>query len=97
MFVRAGGARRSRLRGLVDVGKRYLMYVAARNLGVMMRALFRMGPPKSLQAEGAASPCAVWEWLVMVPMPLSGLCRSSVLSPPFAHDQAVPARSSCAA
>jgi len=54
-----GGARRSRLRELVNVAKRYLMYVAARNLGVMMRAFFNMGTPKSLQTEGEASPCAV--------------------------------------
>lgn len=58
-----GGARRSRLRGLVDVGKRYLMYVAGRNLGVIMRALFNMGTPRSLQTKGEASPCAVFAWL----------------------------------
>ena len=57
-----GGARRSRLREIVNVFKRYLMYVAARNLGVMMRALFNMGTPRSLQAEGKASPCASWGW-----------------------------------
>ncbi len=54
-----GGARRSRLRGLIDVAKRYLMYVAGRNLGVIMRAVFGIGTPKSLQAEGEASPCAI--------------------------------------
>ncbi|UCE62416.1 MAG: transposase, partial [Phycisphaerales bacterium] len=46
-----GGARRSRLRGLIDVAKRYLMYVAGRNLGVIMRALFGIGTPRSLQTE----------------------------------------------
>jgi transposase len=61
-----GGARRSRLRGLTNVFKRYLMYVAARNLGVMMRALFNMGTPRSLQAEGKASPCAVWTWMMRI-------------------------------
>jgi hypothetical protein len=61
-----GGARRSRLRGLGNVFKRYLMYVAARNLGVMMRALFNMGTPKSLPAEGKASPCAVWAWIMRI-------------------------------
>jgi transposase len=55
-----GGARRSRLRERVNVFKRYLMYVAARNLGVVMRALFNMGTPKGLQTEGEASPGAVW-------------------------------------
>lgn len=58
-----GGARRSRLRGLINVFKRYLMYVAARNLGVMMRALFNLGTPRSLQAAGKASPCAASGWL----------------------------------
>lgn len=58
-----GGARRSRLRGLVDVGKRYLMYVAGRNLGVIMRALFHMGTPRSLQSAGEPSPRAVFAWL----------------------------------
>lgn len=57
-----GGARRTRLRGLGNVFKRYLMYVAARNLGVMMRALFNMGTPRSLQAAGKASPCASSGW-----------------------------------
>jgi transposase len=58
-----GGARRSRLRGLLNVAKRYLMVVAARNLGVMMRAIFGIGTPRSLQTEGEASPCAVFAWL----------------------------------
>jgi len=61
-----GGARRSRLRGLIDVAKRYLMYVAGRNLGVIMRALFGIGTPKSLQTEGEASPCAVFIWLAVL-------------------------------
>jgi len=54
-----GGARRSRLRGLLNVRKRYLMYAVAKNLGVIMRALFNMGTPKSLQAEGGAAFCAL--------------------------------------
>lgn len=61
-----GGARRSRLRGLIDVGKRYLMYVAGRNLGVIMRALFNMGTPRSPQTEGKASPCAAWAWFTRI-------------------------------
>ena len=47
-----GGARRSWLCGLVDVGKRYLMYAAGHNLGVIMRKLFGVGTPRSLQTEG---------------------------------------------
>jgi len=47
-----GGARRSWLHGLEDVTKRYLMYVASKNLGVIMRALFGMGKPRTLQTGG---------------------------------------------
>jgi transposase len=47
-----GGARRSWLHGLVDVTKRYLIAVAAHNLGRIMRRLFAMGKPKTLQKEG---------------------------------------------
>ena len=47
-----GGARRSWLHGLENVTKRYLMYVAGKNLGVIMRSLFGMGTPRRLQAEG---------------------------------------------
>jgi len=45
-----GGARRSWLRGLINVTKRYLIHVAGRNLGVIMRSLFGVGTPRSLQA-----------------------------------------------
>lgn len=76
-----GGARRSRLRGLIDVAKRYLMYVAGRNLGVIMRALFGIGTPKSLQTEGKTSPCAVLAWLATVSIRLRQLWRDSM---PFA-------------
>ncbi len=92
-----GGARRSRLRSLIDVGKRYLMYVAARNLGVIMRALFNTGTPKSLQTEGEATPCAVWGCLVIVPMRLRRSSRSSVPSPTYANDQSAFGRTRCAA
>lgn len=47
-----GGARRSWLRGPEDVTKRYLLYIAGRNLGVIMRTLFGMGKPRTLQPEG---------------------------------------------
>jgi transposase len=44
-----GGMRRSWLKGVVDVTKRYLIAVAAHNLGRIMRKLFGIGKPKSLQ------------------------------------------------
>jgi len=44
-----GGARRTWLRGRIKVAKRYLIQVAAHNLGAIMRALFGVGTPRSLQ------------------------------------------------
>jgi transposase len=52
-----GAGRRSWLRGLVNVAKRYLIHGAAYNLGVLMRKLFGVGTPRSLQG-GAAAVCA---------------------------------------
>jgi transposase len=44
-----GGARRSWLRGLEQVNKRYKIVAAARNLGLVMRKLFGIGKPRCLQ------------------------------------------------
>ena len=44
-----GGARRTWLTGIEKVKKRYLISVAAHNLGVIMRALFGIGTPRGLQ------------------------------------------------
>jgi IS5 family transposase len=49
-----GGGRRSWLRGLIDVGKRYLMQVAGHNLGIIMRRVCGKGTPRSFQGAGAA-------------------------------------------
>ena len=81
-----GGARRSWLRGLLDVGKRYLMYAAGHNLGVIMRKLFGLGTPRSLQAAGRAGLAAfllrlrllrrllrAWERILLVVADASGL------------------------
>jgi transposase len=53
-----GGARRSWLRGLGKVSKRYLMQVAGHNLGVIMRHVFGKGTPRSLQ--GACVALVAW-------------------------------------
>ena len=50
-----GGARRSWLRGFGDVTKRYLMTVAAHNLGRVLRKLFGVGKPKVLQGISGLS------------------------------------------
>jgi transposase len=66
-----GGARRSWLRGLIKVTKRYLMQVAGRNLGVIMRRLFGIGTPRSLQGPCGPVPAlnlGLWE-------PFRGLLR----------------------
>ena len=44
-----GGGRRSWLRGFEKVRKRYAVQAAAFNLGVVMRALFGIGKPRTLQ------------------------------------------------
>jgi len=60
-----GGARRTWLRGIEKVYKRYLMSAMTHNLGCLMRSLFGMGTPRGLQRyvdlleELAAFLCAV--------------------------------------
>jgi len=54
----SGGARRSWLRGLGEVSKRYLMQVAGHNLGIIMRRAFGKGTPRSLQ--GGCAPWVAW-------------------------------------
>src|SRR5260370_31151163 len=60
-----GGARRSWLRGLINVSKRYLLAVAAHNLGRIMRKLFGIGKPKALQLEAGVAEFAqlLTSWL----------------------------------
>jgi hypothetical protein len=48
-----GGSRRSWLREIEKVQKRYLIAAVARNLGLIMRKVFAIGTPKGLQAEGS--------------------------------------------
>jgi transposase len=47
-----GGGRRTWLRGLVSVTKRYLVQAAAHNLGLLMRKLYGVGKPRALQGAG---------------------------------------------
>jgi transposase len=57
-----GGGRRTWLRGLANVTKRYVVQVAAHNLGLLMRKLFGVGKPRTLQGAGGSLVGAVW-WL----------------------------------
>jgi transposase len=47
-----GGGRRTWLRGLLKVTKRYVVQVAAHNLGLLMRKLLGIGKPRVLQGGG---------------------------------------------
>jgi transposase len=53
----SGGGRRSHLHGVYDVGKRWLIQLAARNLGVVIRSITGVGTPRAHQAGGSA---ALW-------------------------------------
>ncbi|MEO1201024.1 MAG: transposase [Pseudomonadota bacterium] len=48
-----GGARRTWLRGIANISRRYPMTAAAHNLGLVMRKLFGLGKPRSLRAASA--------------------------------------------
>jgi len=58
-----GDGRRSWLGGLLSLGKRYLLHAAAFNLGLIMRKLFGVGTPRSLQGRPAAL-CAAFARLL---------------------------------
>ena len=55
-----GGMRRAHLRGRANLQKRYLIHVAAFNLGLVIRLLLRAGTPKELAARGG-----VLLWLIL--------------------------------
>jgi transposase len=58
-----GAMRRVYLRGHQNILKRVLLHAGALNLGLLMRTLFGVGTPRSLQGRGAALFVAMW-WLV---------------------------------
>jgi transposase len=66
-----GGARRTWVRGTVNVAKRYLLHAAAHNLGVLMRVLFGVGTPRSLQGRALAFILALWNALIRSLRPLA--------------------------
>jgi transposase len=59
-----GGARRSWIRGLIEVAKRYLLQVAAHNLGLVMRKVFGIGKPRCLQGSSAFDAALYWAYYV---------------------------------
>jgi transposase len=80
-----GGARRSWLRGIEKVQKRYLIAAAARNLGLIMRKMFAMGTARGLQAAGGlvSSVCFAWFHIRVVLRRLRGapIPQSLVVAP----------------
>jgi transposase len=69
----AGGARRTTLRGLVNLNKRFKISAAIYNLSQLMRHLFGIGTPKQLAARAKAFFGFISHWLVM----LYRRCRTS--------------------
>jgi len=57
-----GGMRRTWLRGIVDVTKRYLIATAAHNLGRVLWKLLGVGKPRSLQGRGVAAEGSEVAW-----------------------------------
>jgi transposase len=55
-----GGGRRTWLRGLENVRKRYLVQVTAHNLALVMRKLFGVGKPRTLQGSGGLPVWLAW-------------------------------------
>ena len=89
-----GGARRTWIRGLVEVGKRYLVTVMAHNLGVILRALIGVGKPREWAAMRAL--LAAWHrfWSTIVAETRDALRRlglanghEAVRSPSSAEDR----------
>jgi transposase len=82
-----GGSRRTWIRGLAEVGKRYLVAVMAHNLGVILRALIGVGKPREWASMRAliASLRRFWSTIVALLFDALGLIvaatRSSGPSP----------------
>jgi transposase len=66
-----GGGRRAWLRGLLKVAKHYLMQALGHNVGLLMRKLFGIGTPRSLQGLRA-----LLRFLQLLVMAVSHGCRS---------------------
>jgi len=81
----SGGTRRSWLRGLANVSKRYLLAAASHNLGRILFKLLGVGKPKSLQSERLLAALAqlrrLWRWACL--MILSALAAAYRLAPSY--------------
>ena len=75
--------RRTWLRGLEDVTKRYRLAAAAHNLGRILRKLFGVGKPRALQGENSLP--SLTQLLMTLLNVLLACCRTRVPAPRFAH------------
>ena len=57
-----GGARRTWLRGLEKINKRYQIVAAARNLGLLMLKVFEIGKPRSLRRRSGLVSGPAWSF-----------------------------------
>jgi transposase len=76
-----GGARRTWIRGLVEVSKRYLVSVMAHNLGVILRALIGVGKPREWASMRALLAALARSW--------STICAALVAATRLVADCAV--------
>ena len=60
----AGGARRTTLRGLANLNKRFKLAAAIYNLSQLLRKLFGVGTPKQRAAGARGLFCRLWTYLV---------------------------------
>jgi transposase len=93
-----GAGRRCWLRGLIPVGKRYLLQVAARNLGLIMRKLFGIGTPRGLPGSGDDLSFVYLLYItiraaVAAPGRMIESCRAEIVLPAATTDFAVQANS----
>ena len=80
----AGGARRTTLRGLENLNKRFKLAAAIYNLSQLMRSLFNIGTPKQWAARAKALFCLFYHWLLQGWLWLVGKlkqCRANLENP----------------
>jgi hypothetical protein len=78
-----GGTRRSWLKGVIDVTKRYVIAAAAHNLGRILRKLFGVGKPKVLQDRSAAISLRALAYLLMHVVPRCAPTTTGLHNPPL--------------
>lgn len=70
-----GGARRTWIRGLVEVSKRYLVTVMAHNLGVILRKLIGVGKPREWASmRGFLATCTAMWSAILASLVAAGHC-----------------------